>query len=236
MNKRLLVISDIHGCYDEFRLLLHEVKYDAQKDQLILLGDYVNRGKDSLQVVQYVYELVQAGAIALKGNHDEWFVKYLRNVDNTFARFTSDKVGGYATLQSFLPGVALQQEDNAKYQKMICRKYSHLVDFLEQLPYTFETATHLFVHAGVDPEKQLHENSSLNFIMSRWHFINEPCRLKKVIVFGHTTCVMIHGKPEPWVKENKIGLDGGCCFGYQLNCLEINEKNELATYFVKAIE
>ena len=102
MKNRLLVISDIHGCYDEFYDLLAQVNYNTTTDQLILLGDYVNRGKESLKVVQYVFELVQQGAIALKGNHDEWFVKYLKSKTNDFNRFTSDKVGGYSTLQSFL--------------------------------------------------------------------------------------------------------------------------------------
>ena len=98
----------------------------------------------------------------------------------------------------------------------------------------FETSSYIFVHAGLHPEKALNENTSRDFIMSRWDFINQLCLLEKKVIFGHTTCVMIHNRPEPWFHENKIGIDGGCCFGYQLNCLEIQPDGEMRNYFVGA--
>ena len=68
--KRILVISDIHGELKLFDSLLEKVKYDADEDQLILVGDYVDRGPDSKGVLNRVSELKRNGAVVLRGNHD----------------------------------------------------------------------------------------------------------------------------------------------------------------------
>ncbi|GAK02244.1 serine/threonine protein phosphatase [Geomicrobium sp. JCM 19037] len=66
---RAFIIGDIHGNYDELlQLLTH---WDPATETLIFLGDYIDRGPDSLQVVRHVMQLVKEGAIALKGNHEE---------------------------------------------------------------------------------------------------------------------------------------------------------------------
>lgn len=57
--KRRLVISDIHGCHDQFKRLLDVVKYAPHNDQLILLGDYVDRGGSSKEVVEQVINMVK---------------------------------------------------------------------------------------------------------------------------------------------------------------------------------
>ena len=62
-------IGDIQGCYDEFRSLLATVRFNASQDHLILVGDLVNRGPRSLEVLRYVKELGPA-ATAILGNHD----------------------------------------------------------------------------------------------------------------------------------------------------------------------
>lgn len=68
---RVLAISDIHGCYDEFNQLLLDVCFDPDEDRLILLGDYVDRGLRSKEVVEQVMALQDCGVITLRGNHDQ---------------------------------------------------------------------------------------------------------------------------------------------------------------------
>ena len=69
--KRILAISDIHGELDLFNKLLEKVEYDASTDQLILLGDYVDRGPDSKGVLERVVELKQQGVLrVLDERHD----------------------------------------------------------------------------------------------------------------------------------------------------------------------
>ncbi|KAA2301020.1 serine/threonine protein phosphatase, partial [Clostridioides difficile] len=72
---RTIMISDIHGYIDPFNQLLDDINYNSKYDQLILLGDYVDRGPNSKEVVKEVIRLVKENhAIALRGNHDQRFV------------------------------------------------------------------------------------------------------------------------------------------------------------------
>ena len=77
---RALVISDIHGCLNEFLELLDLVDYQAGKDRLILLGDYVDRGPKSKEVVQKVMDLAKNdNVVVLRGNHDQRIVTLVEN-------------------------------------------------------------------------------------------------------------------------------------------------------------
>lgn len=67
---RLLVMGDIHGEYTIMQTVLEKADYKLRQDQLILLGDYVDRGNESCKVVDAVKDLVANGAVALLGNHE----------------------------------------------------------------------------------------------------------------------------------------------------------------------
>jgi predicted phosphodiesterase len=66
---RLIVIGDVHGCLDELKALLQQCEYDVTKgDQVLLLGDLVNKGPYSAEVVRFVRE---SKMLCLRGNHDD---------------------------------------------------------------------------------------------------------------------------------------------------------------------
>ena len=50
-------------------------------------------------------------------------------------------------------------------------------------------------------------------------FIRSNFEINKKVIFGHTRTIDIHGVPDIWFSEDKIGIDGGCAYGMQLNCL-----------------
>lgn len=76
---RILMISDIHGCLSQFNELLGSIKYIPSEDELILLGDYVDRGPQSKETIEGVRELVNNyGVIALRGNHDQRLIDLIR--------------------------------------------------------------------------------------------------------------------------------------------------------------
>lgn len=98
---RTIIISDIHGCIEEFNELLVKVRFNRSNDQLILLGDYVDRGPASMEVVERAMKLVrQDNAIALRGNHDQRLVDLVTGDDTAIiAKFREH--GGLQTLQSY---------------------------------------------------------------------------------------------------------------------------------------
>src|SRR4051812_25086429 len=82
MNGRLIAIGDIHGCHVEFAELLDQLDLKSD-DRLILLGDLVNRGPDSLRVL----DLARSHhAISLLGNHELRLLKYYRTRDLKYAK------------------------------------------------------------------------------------------------------------------------------------------------------
>ena len=99
--KRSLVISDIHGEIELLERLLADVDYDSSHDQLIFLGDYVDRGSDSKKVLDKVIELKSQGAFVLKGNHEDMMIKALTTDDERSWKTWVNRNGGSKTLESY---------------------------------------------------------------------------------------------------------------------------------------
>ncbi|PNZ66508.1 serine/threonine protein phosphatase [Staphylococcus croceilyticus] len=84
MVERILVVSDIHGHRKALVTLLRAVKYNYRKDQLVLMGDYVNNGPDSFGTLKLVKRLKRKGALALAGNHE---MRWLASKDKKIKRW-----------------------------------------------------------------------------------------------------------------------------------------------------
>lgn len=223
---RILAISDIHGCYNEFKELLNLVSYDSKNDQLILLGDYMDRGRNSKEVIYFVKELVEKdGVIALKGNHDKMFCDWLDDPIGQRERYFRN--GAFETIQSFIGEIDIDHIDDEackKWAKEIIESHDELVSFVKNLPYFFETDDYIFVHAGVNPE---HEDwkmtSEHELVWIRDPFLNVDHSYSQTFIHGHTPSIYLHEKADIFYGNKKIGIDGGCVYGHQLNCLEIKD-------------
>lgn len=226
VSKRILAISDIHGEVDLLNQLLEKANYDADEDQLILLGDYVDRGSDSRDTVTRVMELVTQGAIALLGNHEDMMLTALtsgREADwNRWLKIN----GGLATLQSYgftkeqlttLPGEDFQLPD------LTCEILDRHLDFIRSLPLYYETPSHIYVHAGVEPGKTPAESTRRELIWIREVF-HQGYEGDKFVVFGHTPVFYLYGDQQIfdiYYGINRIiGIDGGAAYGGQLNALD----------------
>ncbi|MCR8657384.1 metallophosphoesterase family protein [Paenibacillus endoradicis] len=218
---RIIMISDIHGCIKPFNQMLDFIKFNPNKDKLILLGDYVDRGPNSKDVVDKVISLVKEyGAIALRGNHDQRLVDLISNHDNSIqTKFIEH--GGIETIHSYCDAKnEINEIDMNKAISIISENYSHHIDFLRCLPLYYEDDKHLYVHAGINPKySNWKEQSDYEFMYIKDEFLYYPTSLDKKVVFGHTKVIDIHGKADVWFSEDKIGIDGGCAFGLQLNGL-----------------
>jgi len=162
------ILSDIHGHYDEFLIRLNQIKQLCEKEKnnkLILLGDYIDRGPDSYKVVKEVYELQQKygvdKVVALRGNHEEWFLEYLFESEDVWLVEDTNLV----TSKTFLSDkellqvrkIALQSKIDSVYsyiRECIKANHTELLKWMKQLPYYHKTDTQIFVHAGVDEEAE----------------------------------------------------------------------------------
>lgn len=215
--KRILVISDIHGELKLFDSLLEKVKYDADEDQLILVGDYVDRGPDSKGVLNRVSELKRNGAVVLRGNHDEMMLNVVDGVSGALERW--ERNGALMTLQSYDSSIeSVILSAGAEFEKHI--------SLIREMDYYYETKDYIFVHAGVSPDTPVQKTDPHTFLWIRELFY-EKYSGDKTVIFGHTPTSAIRQEKNHDIyfgENNIIGIDGAATYGGQLNCLELPGK------------
>lgn len=171
---RTLVIGDIHGCLTALETVLNLAKVRSD-DLLVTLGDYVDRGPHSRQVLDWLIDRERDGnLIALRGNHD------LMMSDARFNNQTRNgwiSVGGVQTLQSYGDeGIIGTLEDvperHFEFIDNTCRRH-------------FETPTHIFVHAMLAWDKPLEEQSDEYLYWVKFRDPQPHCS-GKIMVCGHT--------------------------------------------------
>lgn len=224
--KRTLVISDIHGELKKFEQLLGEVEYDPEFDQLILLGDYVDRGPNSKGVIEKVMSLKEAGALLLKGNHEDLMIKALTtDIERSWNHWIK-LCGGDKTLFSYgfsEIDIAASEEKFQKPELHSSTLNKHL-EFIQGLENYIETSDYMFVHAGVHPTTPIVETDPhiLMWIRDEFH---KGYNGEKIVIFGHTETNSLHrdiNNNNVYFGSNRIvGIDGGAVYGGQLNCLEL---------------
>lgn len=151
MDKRTIVVGDVHGCLDEFRTLVERVGYRHGTDRLIVAGDLCDRGYDSAGVVRYAMEI---GAEAVQGNHE---AKLLRRSKHMLKA-------------SVNPNYRNPMYPDADQERTISQLGDIEIAWLEGLPYYIELPEHnaLVVHAGFAPGVPLHRQNKETMTMVRY--------------------------------------------------------------------
>jgi len=205
-NGRTLIIGDVHGCLEMLKRLMDKIAWRPERDSLIFLGDYIDRGNDAMGVVEYILSLLRlSGDIqCLMGNHEAIFLDYLEGRD----RRSFILNGGVATLESYHAGRGLAEgplvpETHLGFYKSL-RTYIELDDYW-------------VVHAGFRPSLAIDKQQLMEMIWIRDPFIFSDYDFGKRVIFGHTPFY------EPFVMSNKIGLDTGAVYGNKLTCLDLPE-------------
>jgi serine/threonine protein phosphatase 1 len=171
---RILAIGDIHGCSRALATLLGMVN-PRPEDLVITLGDYVDRGPDSFGVVEQLRALHRTGRlVALLGNHEEMMLAARQGPDNLTGWLAC---GGRQALASYSV-----LGDGGKLVDVPDEHW----DFLENgCSDWYETESHLFAHANVNPDMPMDEQPGY---MLRWEAIDNsaPHCSGKVLICGHT--------------------------------------------------
>ena len=203
MSRRTIVMSDIHGELDLFQKALTDNEYDVSKDKLIILGDMIDRGNQSFEVVTYVRELQSKGnVIVLMGNHEDMMVDAQETQDSSLWHYN----GGMTTFRSYFG----RKTDWTTHIKWM----SKLPLFYEQ---KFGEKNFYFCHAGVNPHVSFSKQKREDLLWIREDFYGNNKKLSKTVVFGHSP--MRDGFA--YLPNGSIGIDGGMYYQGKATCLTI---------------
>ncbi|MEM1411526.1 MAG: metallophosphoesterase family protein [Pseudomonadota bacterium] len=219
---RLYAIGDIHGRAD-LLIDLHEmIRADAAdyggRKQVIYLGDYIDRGLQSKQVVELLLEPQLEGfeAVFLKGNHEQAMLDFLDYPEATAGWLS---FGGRETLMSY--GITVTFMPLMKDMKKLAGELEEVLPdthrrFLEDGLLSWRSGDYYFVHAGIRPGVDLEDQHFEDQLWIRDEFIESEQNHGAVIVHGHTI------SPEVELRPNRIGLDTGAFHSGVLSCLVLD--------------
>lgn len=211
-GRRLYAIGDIHGRLDLLDGLLAQIRADEAArggvpGALIFLGDLVDRGPQSAQVIDRLIALKveRPGTRVLLGNHEEVFLGALAGDRKTLRFFT--RIGGAETILSY--GIAADRYAAADFDELA----QWLADavpaahraFLSECDDLIVEGDYVFVHAGVRPGVPLDEQTprDLRWIRDDFLGVRERAVPGKVVVHGHTIFEDVVERP------GRIGIDTG---------------------------
>ena len=205
---RTIVISDIHANLNAFKKLLAKVQY-TKEDVLILLGDIVEKGEQSLEMLQYVMELRKTHTVyAVCGNCDAIALEVLRDERNEdLLRYILVKRNTLVGDMCRHAGIPITRDLDMYKAKLVLReKFSEELDFIANLPHVLEINNYVFAHAAVKP-KQLNEMKPSQ-VMRADAFMEQGYKFDKYHVVGHWPTVL-YSKQIPDCnpridRENKI--------------------------------
>lgn len=197
---RRIVIGDIHGCAKTFHKLVNKKIRPGKEDELVLLGDCVNKGPDSKGVLDFIMELKASGlnVITLRGNHEQ---NLLDGLKHPWEEIAFKNRGGLATLKSF----------NVNSIHDIPENY---ISFIASMPYYLETNNFFIVHAGLNFELDDPYRDDYAMLNIREMELRPEKIGNKIIIHGHTPLPWkaIKSKIKNEVRDVEYNLDAGCVY------------------------
>lgn len=208
--QNIFAIGDIHGQYKKLLKLIEKLPWNEVNDTLIFLGDYIDRGKHSRQIIQFLIELKKKNPniVFLLGNHEQLLKDYYYSNNNYYLKLWRS-FGGWNTIESYTNGAGIWGKPNFLPP-------SHRDFFNNLLPY-YETENYIFVHAGLKENVPLKAQKMEHLIWMRKSFTSSKADFGKIVVFGHTPM------KDPFVSKNKIGIDTGAGYGNKLTAVKLPE-------------
>lgn len=230
---RIFLMSDIHGCYDQFVFLLDSLfnqKKFNQDDLLIFLGDYVDRGPSTRSVLEKCIKLQEGypNVIFLRGNHEDMMLSFLGKEGKYGESWVTN--GGNKVISEYMNKLWEDLSNSGEAWEFESIFPPRHLEFLESLEYLVYTNEYIFVHAGIQVYNTLDRQNKEPLVWTRDNFVrdirslpeaeNILVREEKVVIHGHT--------PNPEVLFDlpfRINIDSGGVFGGQLCLFELNYDN-----------
>lgn len=202
---RTLAIGDIHGCNQALAQLL-ELAKASREDRIVFLGDYIDRGPESRQVIETLIKIRNShSAIFLRGNHEVMILDARRD---SLKSNLWQSYGGLETVFSY--GADFRPDWDTAIPDSRWQFFENTVRF-------FESDTHIFVHACLDPDLDIKDQPDWLLF---WEYLDrlKPHKSGKIIICGHT--------PQKFGEIKDLGfgicIDTGPATGGWLTCLEVS--------------
>lgn len=226
LGLRVYAIGDIHGRLDLLDRLDGMIENDlasspVARAEIVCLGDYVDRGPQSADVLERLAGPAPAGLprTLLKGNHEEILLRFLADPEAALGWL---RLGGIETMASY--GVKalemLVEEDvgavAAAFAGRLPQRHRAM---LEALPVSHVIGDYFFCHAGIRPGIALDRQSENDLIWIRDEFLNSSADFGKVVVHGHTPVRL------PEIRPNRMNIDTGAFASGCLTCLAIEGRD-----------
>lgn len=225
-GERVYAIGDVHGCATLLDQLLQQIDLDDKArgpadTSLIFLGDLVDRGPASAQVVERLRRLAvsRPNVRFLKGNHEEIFLGAVEGEPKALRLFC--RIGGRDTVMSY--GMDPEHYDRLDYEEF-ATELAKIVPsthtaFFEQFEDMIVIGDYVFVHAGIRPGVELSEQrtSDLRWIRDPFLDYDKPL-CGKMIVHGHTISDGVE------TRIHRIGVDTGAYATGQLTALGLENE------------
>jgi serine/threonine protein phosphatase 1 len=201
-----IAIGDIHGCLPQLETLLAKIETEHPGVDIICVGDFVDRGEQSAQVLRLLMERQQAQPetfFCLMGNHEEMMLSYLDKPDRSGDRWL--RFGGLQTLASFRVQAPMgpQGSHAETSQKLREAMGDALEAWIRELPVQFQRGTVGVVHAGADPATPLDKQSRKTLLWGHPAFAAVPRADDMWVLHGHTIV------DRPTAEAGRIAVDTG---------------------------
>lgn len=227
--RRVIAISDIHGNFTLFEKLLRQVEF-SDADALVLLGDYIERGKENLPTLRYIMQLAQKpNVFVLMGNCDMLLedirVPRYRHTLIDYMSWRPRSILNEMCAELGIPVTPLSDEDEIR--ERILAAYGAEIAFLGGLPQILESEALCFAHAGLTAAPL--DTQDADACMAMPAFLETAPSFEKYLVIGHWPTVN-YTALRGWRLDHAayidhgrriVSIDGGNCIkaSGQLNAM-----------------
>ena len=166
-SRRIIAISDIHANMPYFKGLLEKVDF-SENDELIIDGDFLEKGQNSLETLRFIMELSERGNChTVCGNCDTW-----ADVIDAERRYWDERIVKYMTFKKsglvwdMLTEMGIEITPELDFTALIpelSERFKHEWNFLLALPHVIETPHYIFVHGGIKPDVPIERHGIARF-------------------------------------------------------------------------
>jgi serine/threonine protein phosphatase 1 len=230
-GERVYAIGDIHGRHDLLVELLNTIWRDiknisdGRRPKLLFLGDFIDRGDDSCDVMDALWRLCEehSDVVCLLGNHEAALLDFLRDPVKSKAWL---RYGAAQTLASYGIATDLRAPDRPDLlgiRDALKHAMGPHVAFLSGLPHYFRSGNVLFTHAGVNPNAANDIPERQAALWGHPKFQTEQPLANTRVVHGH------YDNPEPIVLAGRICIDTGAYYSGILTAVRLDDATHILT-------